>query len=207
MKAGVWMLVTVMGVGCGVDSTRPRPAAGRESGGERIVAQRAAQKLLAPLLVAPSTAVYPWEEIRSAELPCKAGRAWLVEGVVDAKNALGVALRHSWHAVVFDRDGAMFPIYLEMEGQVVFGSALALAEAGIGAAAVEESQAPKRPVKPPEPELREWRDASGQFRVEARFRGAAVGKVKLERENGEVVEVAIDRLSEEDQDWIRGRVR
>jgi hypothetical protein len=176
--------------------------------GARYAAKHAAEKILAPLLVSPATAVYPWEEIHSTQVPCRApDRAWRVRGVVDAQNALGVPLRHKWQAFIFKRDAELFPIYLEMEGQVVFGSVAVLAEAGITPGDVEATPAPKQASQPQHSsaEVREWTDASGKFRVSARFAGLAFGKVKLEREDGQVIEIEVEKLSDEDREWIRSR--
>jgi hypothetical protein len=51
-------------------------------------------------------------------------------------------------------------------------------------------------------ELREWVDSSGSFRVTARLVQFAAGKVRLEKENGEVIEVPLERLSENDRNYI-----
>lgn len=53
--------------------------------------------------------------------------------------------------------------------------------------------------------MREWVDASGQFKIQARFAGLAFGKVKLEREDGQVIEIETEKLSEADREWIRSR--
>jgi hypothetical protein len=213
MKWQWWLAVVWLAV-AGCDGPGAQPVeTGRaervqaETGGERIVAQRAAEKLLAPLLVAPASAVYPWEEIASEQVPCDGpGRAWRVQGVVDAKNESGVPLRHKWQAFIFERDGELCPIYLEMEGQVVFGSVTALVEAGIAKTGAIEEPAPEPEAMPTPPvEVREWTDASGRFRVSAKFAGLAFGKVKLEREGGQVIEIEAEKLSQEDREWIRAR--
>jgi outer membrane biosynthesis protein TonB len=88
----------------------------------------------------------------------------------------------------------------------------------------EERQPPSRngmsppaakpePQKPTEPDperaktdgeaaFRLWKDASGKYTVEARFRGIAFGNVRLQRNDGTTVSVPIERLSEEDQQWL-----
>ena len=50
---------------------------------------------------------------------------------------------------------------------------------------------------------RTWTTADGKYKVHAAFRGAAAGTVRLEREDGSVIEVNIDRLSQEDQEYIK----
>ena len=52
---------------------------------------------------------------------------------------------------------------------------------------------------------RTWTDASGNFRVTAKFRGMVNEVVKLEREDGTVINVPLEKLSEADQECIRLR--
>jgi hypothetical protein len=71
-------------------------------------------------------------------------------------------------------------------------------------------EAPASPSEPPsasEPgkrtfELREWVDNSGSFRVTARLVQFAQGNVRLEKENGDVIEVPLARLSENDRNYV-----
>ena len=187
--------------------TKPEPVAdGQATDGARYIAKQAAEKLLAPLLVSPATAVYPWEEIHSTQVPCRApGRAWHVRGVVDAKNALGVPLRHRWEAYIFEQEDKLFPIYLEMEGRVVFGNAAVLAEAGIttvaeaGITTVAEKPEPKAPA------YRQWTDASGTHTVEAEFKGMIGDQVKLVTPDGRTIKLSFDQLDASDQKWIKDR--
>jgi hypothetical protein len=52
--------------------------------------------------------------------------------------------------------------------------------------------------------LKTWVDASGRYRIEARFVGVVEGGVvRLQRADGRFVRVAIDRLSATDQQWVR----
>lgn len=49
---------------------------------------------------------------------------------------------------------------------------------------------------------REWSDASGSFKVTASFVSLGNGKVKLKKENGAVIEVDMDVLSEADRVFV-----
>ena len=55
--------------------------------------------------------------------------------------------------------------------------------------------------------IRTWSDSSGKFSVEAEFVSYTAGKVKIRRKDGTVVELKLDRLSEEDQEWIKNRLK
>jgi hypothetical protein len=53
------------------------------------------------------------------------------------------------------------------------------------------------------PALRTWTDTTGQFSVKARCRGVKDGKLLLEKENGRTVQVPLDKLSEEDREYLK----
>ena len=57
------------------------------------------------------------------------------------------------------------------------------------------------------PTLREWSDASGTYHMSAKFRGLAQEMVRLETEDGRVISISLEKLSDEDQDYIRQRKR
>jgi len=83
----------------------------------------------------------------------------------------------------------------------------ALGSAELEAPAIldEPTLAPEEPAvldEPKEPELREFTDSSGKFRVTATFVSADATNVKLRRLDGKEVTVPIARLSEGDQAWI-----
>ena len=53
-----------------------------------------------------------------------------------------------------------------------------------------------------EADTRTWKDATGDFSLEAEFVSASDGKVKLEKADGSTIEVAISKLSSGDQAYI-----
>ena len=52
-------------------------------------------------------------------------------------------------------------------------------------------------------EVRTWSDATGRFKIEAKFVSQADGKVKLEQTNGKTVEIGVKQLSEADQKFLK----
>jgi len=56
-----------------------------------------------------------------------------------------------------------------------------------------------------EARTRTWVSADGQFQVKATFLSFMVGNVRLKREDGQEITVSIEQLSEDCQDFIRGR--
>jgi len=64
---------------------------------------------------------------------------------------------------------------------------------------------PEQVVKAKVFQPRAWSDNSGKFHVTAKFRGMANKVVKLELENGSVISVPLEKLSDDDQECIRQR--
>ena len=63
-------------------------------------------------------------------------------------------------------------------------------------------------VEPPHAgaKLRTWTSADGRFHVEAELVKMVAGVVHLKRkDNGQVIQVPVDKLSEEDQKFLRKR--
>lgn len=67
--------------------------------------------------------------------------------------------------------------------------------------------AKKRPLSPPAApaELRTWQDTTGQFTIKAKLLRASAGTVTLRKEDGSTIKVPLEKLSDEDQEYIRNR--
>ena len=77
-----------------------------------------------------------------------------------------------------------------------------------GAEVASESDAREFPiVGASAPMLRKWTDKSGSYTVMAEFVKFRDGKAHLRKEGNEVVEVAMTRLSDDDQQFIRDKLR
>ncbi len=63
-------------------------------------------------------------------------------------------------------------------------------------------QAPEKPRGEERFDFRTWTSRDGKFKVRAKLRGVEDGKAKLEKEDGRVILVPRDRLSEEEQRFI-----
>ena len=53
------------------------------------------------------------------------------------------------------------------------------------------------------PVNRVWTDSTGRFKVEARLKGVNQGKAILEKSDGSVFEISLDRLSSSDRAYLR----
>ena len=54
---------------------------------------------------------------------------------------------------------------------------------------------------------RTWTDATGKHKIEAKFGAVIAGKVKLIKRDGSTVQIPLENLSDDDQDWINNRRR
>ena len=50
-----------------------------------------------------------------------------------------------------------------------------------------------------------WTDATGEHHIEAKFGGLVAGNVKLIKRDGSVLKLPLEKLSDEDQEWIKHR--
>ena len=50
---------------------------------------------------------------------------------------------------------------------------------------------------------RKWKDGSGKFEIEATYAGVVGGNVALRRADGKVIQIALDKLSAEDQAYVK----
>ena len=62
-------------------------------------------------------------------------------------------------------------------------------------------------AKAPVSATRLWTDDTGNFRVEAMFKGVKQGKILLDKGDGAIMEVPFDRLSEGDRNYLRALLR
>jgi hypothetical protein len=67
----------------------------------------------------------------------------------------------------------------------------------------EASVAPAKIEQPEKPKLRSWTSRDGKFSTTAEFKSMGAGKVKLIKQDGAEIEVPLDKLSDEDERWIR----
>ena len=59
-------------------------------------------------------------------------------------------------------------------------------------------------VAPSAPAVRLWTDDTGNFQVKAVFKGVKEGRVILEEADGAILKVPYERLSQSDQNYLRG---
>ena len=71
-------------------------------------------------------------------------------------------------------------------------------------AKLKKAESPEEATRPSETfAFRRWKDKSGNFSTQAAFVSYGSGKVKLLKEGGGVIQVEVERLSDEDKDYLR----
>ena len=69
----------------------------------------------------------------------------------------------------------------------------------------EVDESPGQTEDPPEPPFRIWHDDSGKKTVMAKLTKIGESRVTLTKEDGQTVEVALERLSQDDREYVEDR--
>jgi hypothetical protein len=64
---------------------------------------------------------------------------------------------------------------------------------------------PPRPAVAPPRKYRIWTDSTGKHTIEAKYSGISRGKVLLKKKDGKTIKVPLEKMSEEDQEWLEAR--
>jgi hypothetical protein len=67
----------------------------------------------------------------------------------------------------------------------------------------EPAPAKRQPAPKQEPVKRTWTDATGNYKVEAEYRGIINGMVILKKKDGKIIKLPMEKLSEQDQKWLK----
>ncbi len=147
------------------------------------------------------------------------GTQWSLKGTVAARNSFNAPLTQSWEATLrMGQDESEWDVLtLRIGEEVEYVSpkvAGLLAEqeqkANAEAARRRESQRKEEQERKAAIEKAKWRtwtSADGSYTMEAKYSGVAFGKVTLIKQDGSKVQVPLDKLSDEDQEWIASRKR
>ena len=96
----------------------------------------------------------------------------------------------------------------EIEAAKKAAAEQAKAEAAKEKAAAEQAKAEAaKKAAAEKSKWRTWTDASGEHKIEAKYGGVVAGKVKLIKQDGTTIMVPLEKLSDEDQKWIKNRQR
>ncbi len=173
---------------------------------------RMAEKYVRQFLQYPHDAEFPWS-LPSMTANEELTVFWL-QSTVQAKNTFGATLTLPWKTCLVLRDDAWHLEYCEINEEVVYQSEDAtatlgkLADAGNGADQVEIPTAEEIARRVPhrrEAEMRTWTDSTGKHQTEAEFVSMSMGKVKLKKVDGTIIQLDMEKLSEDDRGWIHNR--
>lgn len=107
-----------------------------------------------------------------------------------------------------ESSGMGLAMVIALSGVVLVGVILAvMAFVGIIGDPGEMNRAQTRDLsQPSHPEVRMWKDNTGNFATEAFLVGVSEDRVRLQKTNGKRIWVQIRRLSSEDKEWLRQAV-
>jgi len=202
------LVVTVLlpfWVGCGPDTpeSRAKQRQYEKELDDEVEVSRVAKVAVKQCLKWPLDASFDW----FPSVTFNAGRtAAEVKGTVAAKNSFGASLTHEY-SVLLVRDREAWEVDVVAIGNTIVYKR---PETQVPTPTkVTSKQKPKRPVVKvkAEVESRTWTDASGEYQIEAEFVNMTAGKVKLKKVDGTTVTLPIDKLSDEDREWIKKRSR
>lgn len=195
------------------DKTAAETKAAEEKGARterlKIEAGEACEGYVRDSLKFPDDASFPWlgcDVTANSE-----GDVFACEGKVTAKNGFGAALTYRFAAIVYLDGDTWRLVHLTINGATVADrpelvAAIKAKHSGDGTSNTEQaSRANHSEKKPPRPkaEYRTWTDASGEHKIDAKYSGMVLQVVKLIRRDGTVVKVPLEKLSEEDRQWIQ----
>jgi hypothetical protein len=70
---------------------------------------------------------------------------------------------------------------------------------------LEALQKEQAQQKDPDETLRSWTDLSGKYKLRAKYSGRKNGKVRLKKEDGSELLIPLDKLSKDDQEYLKNR--
>lgn len=135
---------------------------------------------------------------------------------VKAKNDFGAELTYRWQTILTLNGNTWELVSCAIDGETVYESKELLnkltarkqdKQTAIDREdAIERAKAEKeRQAAIEEAKWRTWTDSTGKHKTEAKFGGVAFGKVKLIKRDGSTVQLPLEKLSDEDREWITNR--
>ncbi len=199
---------------------------------ERIAdVQVQSQDYVRKFLNHPDDASFGFFDVPSVRYSPEGDTFW-VSSKVKAKNDFGAELTYRWETILMLNNHTWELASCTIDGEVVYTSSVLLdkilareqnrggagptiddkqAEADRKAAAERRAAAEKAEKERKQAEeaakWRTWTDSSGEHKTEAKFGGVIAGKVKLIKRDGSTLQIPLEKLSDEDQDWINNRRR
>lgn len=141
---------------------------------------------------------------------------FFVSSKVKAKNDFGAELTYQWATIVHLEGNTWELVSCVIDDEMVYSSETLLNKlkarkeinAAVQAAADKQAIAEEKKKRKAEIEEKKWRTwtaANGKHTTEAKFNGVASGTVTLIKRDGTSVKVPLEKLSDEDKEWIAER--
>jgi tetratricopeptide (TPR) repeat protein len=71
---------------------------------------------------------------------------------------------------------------------------------------VKKTLEPEKPAAKEAAAWRTWTDSTGKFTVEARLAGVTAGEARLIKRDGSTIQIPLQKLSDDDQEWVNRRI-
>ena len=161
----------------------------------KIKVRRVAEGYVRNFLKFPDDASFGWGGDASAN---PEGDVFGCEGTVRAKNAFGAALTYRWEAIVFLDGDTWRLVTLVIDGKTVVDH-----DDLTAAIKAKHAKALAPENKRPSLVWRTWTDKAGKHETEAALVRRDKNSVVLRKSDGKEVTVPLDKLSDEDREWLR----
>lgn len=151
---------------------------------------------------------------------------WAVSGVFRVTNVFNAELEHRYNVLMAVKESPSeilyTPVSVEIGGEVKYinerfveGAVAKSQEIEQQQAAADdaEQQAQREAAYRATQErqraenTRTWKDTTGSYSIEATFVKMAGGKVTLEKQDGSRIDIDLNKLSNDDQQWVRAKFR
>jgi hypothetical protein len=197
MRWSVLALICLLGCEAPPPAAAPTssvPSAAPASPEEEKEARRFAAQCLADHGAAPvsAAAAASSDGVRLAE------GTWVFEGRVGLEDRGRV----DYTAVFVKERGTWKTMMVSIAGQPAEGD-IHLVNRQLERARRMRSRQVSQRADDEQPELRAWTSGDAKFSVEASFLSRAADKVKLRKADGTEISVPLDRLSDDDRQWLR----
>jgi hypothetical protein len=145
----------------------------------------------------------------------QAGDVFYVSSTVKAKNVFGAQLTYRWRTIIAFDGKILQLVACDIDGTRVYEDEKLAAKLERRTMSMpapktlddheEAAIDAERDAATESAKWRTWTSADGKYNLHAKFVKSAMGTLTLEKEDGSTVEVKLDRLRAEDQEFVRKR--
>lgn len=191
--------------GCAPDTpeNRAKQADASREFTEEVAVTKLAEDAVKQCLKWPHDAAFNWFPTTTFNAERTAAS---VLGTVAAKNSFGASLTHDYGVTMVLENGGWLVDMIQVGNEVTYKRPQKTESTPSFTDHVKKKLIKTVPPKEkPIPEMRIWTDATGEHTIDAEFVSLTAGKVKLRKADGTITTLPLDKLSGDDQAWIKAR--